>query len=132
MSLRLSSFQVSPSIAIAAAGLLVYGAHGADTRRGRSIEFSEPRSAEVITNLNQLTAKKDGLKQLEEDLYRPLQTFTPKSSLDGFFDPPERPRSAAVVPSKRARELLERKRNWIFLDPDDDSAGPTAESIFNL
>ena len=41
--------------------------------RGRSIEFSSPRSDEVTTNLHQLTSKKDGLKQLEEDLYQPLQ-----------------------------------------------------------
>src|SRR6266480_2434053 len=133
MSFRLSSFRIFPSLAVAgAACLLACSAQGADQRRGRSIEFSEPRSAEVITNLNQLTSKKDGLKQLEEDLYRPLQTFAPKSSLDGFFDPPERPRSAITVPSKRAKELLERQRNWIFLDPDDLAAGPTAEQIFNI
>src|SRR5882762_1711705 len=115
MSFRLSSFRIFPSLAVAgAACLLACSAQGADQRRGRSIEFSGPRSAEVITNLNQLTSKKDGLKQLEEDLYRPLQTFAPKSSLDGFFDPPER------------------QRNWIFLDPDDLAAGPTAEQIFNI
>jgi len=132
MSFRLSSSRLFPSVLVAGAtAILVNGSQGADTGRGRLIEFSEPRSAETITNLNQLTTKKDTLKQLEADLYRPFQTFTPKTSLDGFYDPP-RPQPRVRPLSKEAKEKLERQRDWIFVDPDDASAGPTAESIFNL
>jgi hypothetical protein len=129
MSFRLSSFRWIPALAVVA---LAGGAQGAEPRRGRSIEFSEPRSAEIITNLNQLTTKKDGLKQLEADLYAPLQTFAPKTSMDGVFDPPQRRHTVSAVQSKRAKELLDRQKNWPFLDPDDLTAGPTAEQIFNL
>jgi hypothetical protein len=70
---------------------------------------------------------------LEEDLYRPLETFAPKNSLDGFFDPPQqRQRPVSAIQSKREKEALERQKNWIFLDPDDQAAVPTAEQIFNL
>jgi hypothetical protein len=114
-----------------ATALLTFGSGGADTSRGRAIEFSEPRSAESITNLNQLTAKKDSLKQLEQDLYKPFQSFAPKTSLDGFYDPPQPQRQVRRL-TKQQKEKLERKRDWIFVDPEDESAGPTAESIFNL
>ena len=85
MSFRLSSLQVclGAAAAVALSGLLVCSAQAGGKERGRPIEFSAPKSDEVTTNLNQLTSKKDGLKQLEEDLYRPLQSFSPKSSLDG-------------------------------------------------
>jgi hypothetical protein len=132
MSFRLSSSGLFPSVLVAGVAVfLANGSQAADTGRGRSIEFSEPRSAETITNLNQLTAKKDTLKQLEADLYRPFQTLTPKTSLDGFYDPP-RPQRQVRRLSKQVKEKLERQRDWIFVDPDDTSAGPTAESIFNL
>jgi hypothetical protein len=118
-------------MAASATAILTFGSQGAETSHGRSIEFSEPRSAVTITNLNQLTTKKDSLKQLEEDLYKPLQSFAPKTSLDGFYEPP-RPQQQVRRLSKQAKEKLERQRDWIFVDPDDASAGPTAESIFNL
>jgi hypothetical protein len=131
MSFRLSSFGPFPCVlAAGATAFLAFGSPGADTGRGRSIEFSEPRSAETITNLNQLTTKKDSLKQLEADLYKPFQSIAPKTSLDGFYDPP--PQRQVRRLSKQAKEKLEKQRDWIFVDPDDASAGPTAESIFNL
>ena len=77
--------------AVAVSGLLVCSAQTGGKQRGRPIEFSVPRSDEVTTNLHQLTSKKDGLRQLEEDLYKPLQTFAPKSSLDGVVAPPRPP-----------------------------------------
>jgi hypothetical protein len=130
MSFSLASF---PWISAVVVAVLAGGAQGAEPHRGRSIEFSEPRSAETLTNLNLLTTKKDGLKQLEEDLYRPLETFAPKTSLEGFFDPPEqRRRPVSAAQSKRAKELLERQKNWVFLDPDNQATGLTAEQIFNL
>jgi hypothetical protein len=108
---------------------LVCRAQAADREGGRRIEFSSPRSDEVTTNLNQLRSKKDGLKQLEEDLYRPLQGFSPKSSLDGVVAPmPYRP-AAPVIQSKRVKDLLERRKNWIFMRPEDLVAEPTVEDI---
>ena len=40
-----------------------------------------------MTNLHQLTIKKDGLKEMEEGLYRPLPSSTSQSSLDGVAAP---------------------------------------------
>ena len=130
MNFRLSSPQICLGAAIlAASGLLVCSAKAGGKERGRDIEFSAPRSDEVTTNLHQLTSKKDGLKQLEEDLYQPLQSFGPSSSLDGVAEPPPRPPAAPVIQSKRVRELLERRKNWVFMSPEDMLAMPTIEDI---
>ena len=99
MSFRLSSRQICLAVAaLAMSGLLVCSAQAGGKERGRPIEFSEPKSDEVTTNLHQLTSKKDGLKQLEEDLYKPLQSFAPKSSLDGVAAPPPQ-----APPRRRSR-----------------------------
>jgi len=109
--------------------LAVCSTQAADRKRGRSIEFSAPRGDEVSTNLNQLTSKKDSLKQLEADLYSPLRSFSPKSSLDGVVAPlPQRP-NPPVVQSKQAKDLLERRKNWIFMRPEDLIGEPTVESV---
>lgn len=130
MSIRLSSFWICPgAVAVVLCALMVCSAHAADRRRGRPIEFSSPSSDEVTTNLNQLTSKKDGLKQLEEDFYRPLQSFSPKSSLDGVVAPIPRTPTAPVIQSKRVKELLERRKNWVFMRPEDLVAEPTVEGI---
>jgi hypothetical protein len=110
-------------------GLLVWSAHAGGKGRGRSIEFSVPKSDEVSTNLHQMTTKKDGLKQLEEDLYQPLQSLGPRSSLEGVAAPLPRVPAGPMIQSKRVKELLERKKNWVFMSPEDMLSTPTIESI---
>ena len=130
MSFRRSSLQICVgAAALVVSGFLVCSAQAGGKQRGRSIEFSEPKSDEVTTNLHQLTSKKDGLKQLEEDLYKPLQSFTPKSSLEGVVALPPRPPAGSAIQSRRAKELLERRKNWEFMSPEDLTAGPTVEEI---
>jgi hypothetical protein len=115
--------------AAALSGLLLCSAHAGGKERGRSIDFSESRSDEVTTNLHLLTSKKDSLKQWEEDLYQPLHSFAPKSSLEGVVAPPARPPAGSVIQNKRVKELLERRKNWVFMTPEDLLAAPTVEEI---
>jgi hypothetical protein len=130
MSIRLSSLRICFGlVAVAVSSLLLCSAQAGGKPRGRAIEFSEPKSDEVTTNLHQLTNKKDGLRQLEEDLYQPLQMFAPKSSLDGVAAPPPRAPAVSVIQNKRVKELLERRKNWVFMTPEDLLAGPTVEEI---
>jgi len=129
---RLSSLRGHRAWALVAlGGLLACAALGAEKERGRPIEFSSSKSDEVTTNLNQLSSKKDSLKELEEDLYKPMQSFMPKS-LDGVAAPPPHSPAKPVIPNKRVKELLERRKNWIFANPKDLTSGPTAEEIFNI
>jgi hypothetical protein len=129
MSFRSSSLSCATLLA-AAAALIAVKAPGAEQRPGRSIEFSEPRSAESITNMDRLTGKKNLLKQWEEDLNKPL---TPRTSLDGFMEPPQqRRRGPSPLQMKKARENMDRQRNWVFVDPDEQATGTSAEEIFNI
>ena len=130
MSIRLSGLRIGWGVvAMALCALAVCGAWAADRTGGKPIEFTAPRSDEVTTNLHQLTSRRDGLKQLEEDLYQPLQTFNPKSSLEGVSAPfPHQP-APPLIESKRAKELLERRKNWVFMRPEDLVVEPTVEDI---
>jgi hypothetical protein len=110
-------------------GVLVGKAQTGRKERGRPIEFSLPKSDEVTTNLHQLTNKKDSLRELEEDLYKPLQSFSPKSSLEGVTVPPPRTPSTSPIQSKRVKELLERRKNWVFMSPEDLVDAPTVEDV---
>jgi hypothetical protein len=120
-----------PAAAVTLSGLLVSAAPPPAKPPGRSIELSDAPSSEVVTNLNQLITKKDGLRQLEDDLSRPFQTFSPKSSLDPMIAPPVQA-SRPVIPSKRVKDLLDRKKNLGFLSPEDFSADTTAQEIFKI
>jgi len=104
-------------------------AQAAGRERGKPIDFSQPKSDEISTNLYQLRSKKDSLKQLEEDLNVPLQSFTPKSSLEGVAAPMPRSPTPSVIQSKRAKELLERRKNWVFMNPEDLIGEPTIDQI---
>jgi hypothetical protein len=108
---------------------LACSAQAAGRQRGRAIQFTPSKSDEVLTNLHQLRNKKDSLKRLEEDLNAPLQNFTPRSSLEGVVAPPPRSAAPSAVQSKRAKELLERRKNWVFMTPDELLGGPTVEQI---
>ena len=130
MSFRLASHQICLTAAtVALSGFLVCGAPGGGKGRGRPIEFSLPKSDEATTNVYQLTNKKDSLRQLEEDLYKPLESLAPKSSLDGVAAPPPRAPSTSVIQSKRVKELLERRKNWGFMSPEDLMGTPTVEDV---
>ena len=119
------------AVALVVASAPVCSGQSAGRQRTRPIEFSAPRSDEVITNLHQLTSRKDSLKQLEEDLYAPLQSFSPRSSLEGVVAPPPRPVRPSTIQSKRVKELLDRRKNWMFMTPEDLLSAPTVEKILN-
>jgi len=104
----------------------------ADQPRGRPIEFSDPKSSEITTNLNQLTGRRGGLRDLEDDLTKSFQqTFSSGGSLDGVVVPPVRS-GPGPGQNKKVKEVLERKKNWAFRNPEDLTSGPTAEELFNL
>ena len=100
--------------------------------RGRPIEFSDPKGGGGYTNLQELGQRTDRLKQLEDELSRPLRAFSPDNSPQAVSVPFVRPSTAPVIQSKKLRDLMERRKNWAFLSPEDVLAGPTAEDIFGV
>jgi hypothetical protein len=116
----------------AAAGLGICGVR-ADEKKGEPAESLGSRSGNVTTNSSSFKPKQNGLKQLEQDLFRPFETLAPKGSLDGAFVPsmPAPQPAAPSVQSKRANELLERRRDWVFETPEEILAGPSSDDKLN-
>jgi hypothetical protein len=83
---------------------------------GRWMGLSETNSAEILTNLNRLSTKKDEFKQLDEQL-RMLKGISIPKSMEQQFSVPYVPQT--TVPNKRMKELMERQKNW--LTPEDMS-----------
>lgn len=96
-----------------------------------STEAAVTKSNESKTNLPSFNPKPDGLKQLEQDLFKPFEKIAPESSLDGVFLPttPEPRPATPAIQSKRVKELLERRRDWVFETPDEILATSSAEEI---
>lgn len=133
MSFSLQNFRFSGATVAVLLCALFSGSLQAQQSRGRAIHFSDPKADTASTNVNQMGVRNSGLKNLEDDLFRPLQSFSPKSSLDGVAAPLPPPHvTRPVVPSQRARELMDRRRNWVFTQPEDSIPGLTAEEMFNL
>jgi hypothetical protein len=138
MTLRLSRFCSVPALAVLTVSLLlVRNSLAADKPHGRPIEFSDPKSSEITTNLNQLGRKRAVLRELEEsDLSKSFQeNFSSRSSLEGVIVPPDRLGPRPAIQSKKVkerRERLEREKNWALSNPEDLTRGPTMEEILQV
>src|SRR2546426_4975317 len=135
MSGRSSRYCSVPSLAVQTGSLLLAGnGRAGEPPHGRPIEFSDPKSSEITTNLHQLSIKRGGLRDFEVDLTKSFQQgFSSRGSLDGiaeqqirYYSPPP------IIRFKKAKELLEREKNWALMNPEDLTRGPTPEEIFNL
>jgi hypothetical protein len=92
-------------------GLLQNHCHAQGTHKPhRFIELSETNSAEILTNLNRLTSKQDGVDQLEDQL-RGIKGLS-TSSLEQRLALPYVPHSSTTLPTKTIKELIERQKNW--------------------
>jgi len=135
MSLGRLSFTPFP-LAMSMAVIVVVSARGQESRpgRGRSIEFSEPRSVVVSSNLNQLGEKKTTLKNLEQEIKKPFDFFsTSGDAADRFTAANARRPAPSAARARQMKELLEKRNEWVFLAPEDYFAsGLTDEEIFNL
>ncbi len=72
----------------------------------------------TLTNLNASGPKKDRLKQLEEELSKSLQPFSPGGSLDSIMTPRYIP--PPVAPNRRSSDI-EQRGNWPFGNLEDPS-----------
>jgi hypothetical protein len=90
----------------------------------RFIELSETNSAEILTNLNRITARKEGVDQLEDQL-RVVRSLTPKN-LEARFNAPYN--TPTAIPRKTLMELLDRQKNWGLTAEELGTANASSES----
>src|ERR1041385_7734037 len=101
-------------------------------RSGRAIQFSEPRSEVTTTNLERETSQKNTLQSLDADLKKPFEVFGSQSSLDGVFTPPVHSSPSPVLRSKKSKDALDKKRNWVFNTEAEMYGLKTPEEILKL
>ena len=112
----------------AAVGVLELQAQQSD----RAISFSSPKDASVNAALMQQLGREPDNQPIM-DPFRAPEPAMPQSSLQGTVlrqNPQANQQQPALT--ARQRELLEKKKNWVFMDPEDMVPGMTAEEIFNL
>jgi hypothetical protein len=133
LSSRVRSFYLALGGALVCAlmtGVLAAG------QRGRPIEFSAPTNEGPATNAGQPGAKlvPDELLQqeLQEDLLGSLGIFGAKGSLNGESAGPLHPPTRLPAQNQRAKELLERHKNWAFRTPDDFNSEQTLDEHFKF
>jgi hypothetical protein len=78
-----------------------------------------PSLSATLTNLNSTGPKRDGLKQLEEELTKSLQPFSPKG-LDNILTPRYVP-PPVVLPDRRQPSDSEKRGTWPFDNAEDRS-----------
>src|SRR5438445_821538 len=67
-----------------------------------------PSSNQSTNSTQSSSGKADGLKNLEQSIFKPFRGFEPDGSLDGVMSRPQRP---PAVSDKRVKELIERRKN---------------------
>jgi len=99
-------------------------------KASRTIRFSEPaRSDSAISNLNLNATGPATFRTPDASLGKPSGFFSSPDSQDSLLEPlPQRtPQPAAQ--NRRAKELLEKQKDWVFLSPEDydsESSGDNA------
>ena len=109
-------------------GVQLVCAQGQATSPAGTGKSSPPAAAESKDQANPV--KPDALRQLEDDLFRSFKTPAPKGPLNAG---PELPRSAPPInQSKRAKDLTDQRKDWVFMKPEELMAVPTVEELLNL
>jgi hypothetical protein len=105
--------------------LLVCRALGADNLPAPKAEDSRQNSAAVVTNLTELGGKKDRLGRLEDELNRSFKGVSFDSSLNGVRPDQIRLAPRPIIQSKHVQELLDRRKDWVFMTPEEILTGST-------
>jgi hypothetical protein len=112
--------------------LMALAAEAQPARHGPPIRFSDPKKDTVSTNLNQFADKvRSNLRRLDEELSQPLEVFRLPAA-ESTPQPLTRPPAGPPIQSQRIRELLDKKKNWVFTAPEDDVAGLTGEEMLGV
>lgn len=96
-------------------------------------QFTEPKSATVITNQAKATESLTDLLGLEPGVRKPFEVFNASDSFSGTRTPPparQAPPSAAET--KRVKDALDRKKNWAFLTPEEIYGVQSPEEMMQL
>jgi len=130
-SCRLKSAWALAGTAVAA-GFITAHAQQAFPGGGRKIEFSDPGGSVVSSNLNAMMKGKAAFPSLGDELRMPAEVFQPGSSLQGIGGPMIQRAPSSAVNNKKLKELLEKRRDWQFLEMEDYQSEQTIEQMLGI
>ena len=88
------------------------------TARGQSRPSAAPQQTNLVRAAQPaVQPPKDRLKDLEDELSKALESFSPKGMLDKpepQYQPP-----VQVIPNRRLKEERDKKNDWMLMQPDD-------------
>ena len=119
-------------LASLAVGALVPANAQQPPKKGRAIVFSDPKSETVTSNLDQTASSKTTLRTLDDQFKKPFSIFVPGDAENGGQVPPMLRLAPSASQSKRAKELREKRKDWVFLSPEDSEFGLSLEAMFNI
>ena len=97
----------------------------AEDTSSRSIEIVPARGATINTNVDQFQNSDSQDLNLFSHASNPLQAN--QSGTPNLLPPPPPPQTA--TPTERERDLLDRRKNWVFMTPEDISGQSSEKDI---
>jgi len=110
--------------------LCILGLTGKCGAQERQQKEAAPPTKEATTPAGR--SQQNGLKNLENDLFKPFKKLSPESSLDGVMTPPSQAPQARPQEERRLREKRQHDKDWFLTSPDDDKETQSLEEMLNL
>jgi hypothetical protein len=133
MSLVFPKF--APGRFLAALGLAALASANAQQpspQRGSGIRFTEPEAPVTSTNLTETSTKKPAFSGLDRSARKPFEFFKSEDSFSGVLAPPPQRVTLPVLNSRRAKDLLDRQKNWVFNTPEEMYGIQSPEQMMNV
>ncbi len=133
MSFRLSNLKGRCGGIVVAACFAAGGvSHAADgpVPAGRAIEFSDPKTTTLVTNLNQLGLETPDAHHSEPD-FSTLQPLVPASGSLGGIMPPA-PSGGSMISHRRSKDSFDPNGNWASQTPEEMMHGIVVKEMLSL
>ena len=114
------------------AALAPASAQQPSSQHGSGIRFTEPESPVTSTNLTEPSAKKPIFGGLDRTVRKPFEFFKTEDSFSGVLAPPPQRVTLPALNSRRAKELLDRRKNWVFNTPEEMYGIQSPEQMMNV
>lgn len=119
-------------LAILVSGMFSIASAQQTSRRPVGVRFAEPDAPATGTNTTITGSQKPTLGTLDQTIKKPFEFFKSEEALGSGMLPPPPRRAPTPAASKQAKELLDRRKNWVFSTPEEIYGVQTPEEMLDL
>ncbi len=102
------------------------------SRRPAGVPFTEPNAPASGTNASLSGSPKPLLGTLDQTIKKPFEFFKSDEAYGGGLTPPPRRLPVPAANTKQAKELLDRRKNWVFSTPEEIYGVQTPEEMLDM